>query len=209
LLPVRGRSTSVRVDGFFGIFQSDILLQVTICQIPSCTCPDHEHGNECKHKIYILHNVLKAPEHLQYQLAFLSSELREIFASAPTIPTDFSSAEDVDGKRKPVEGECPICYMDFDEENNPLVWCKAACGNNMHKSCFDQWAASQRDAGVRCVYCRTPWHVDPGDLDEVKKAGLIGVDGYVNVGEQFGMSQARDYSTYHSFWVRRHLSTRI
>ena len=188
-------------------FCADHSAQVTIGQIPSCTCPDHKKGNECKHKVYVLNNVLKAPEHLQYQLAFLSSELRDIFAAAPAIPTDLSSAEDTDGKRKPIEGECPICYMDFDEEHNELVWCTAACGNNMHKSCFDQWATSQREVGVKCVYCRTPWSVQAGDLEQVRQAGLMGVDGYVNVGEQFGMSQARDYSTYHPFWVRRQLGT--
>ena len=114
------------------------------------------------------------------------------------------SARDTDGKRKPVDGECPICYMDFDEANNELVWCKAACGNNMHKGCFDQWAASQRGVGVlKCVYCRSLWQVDAGDPAQIKQTGSVGEDGYVNVGEHFGMSQARDYSSYHPFWVRR------
>lgn len=159
----------------------------------------------------MLGHVLKAAEHLQYQLAFLSSELRDIFANAPPIPTALASAENTDGKRKAIEGECPICYMDFDEQHNALVWCKAACGNNVHKSCFDQYAASQRGAGganrIKCVYCRTPWQADEhgGDSEAVKKAGSMGADGYVNVAEHFGLSQARDYSTYHPFWARRHL----
>ena len=63
---------------------------VTINKLPRCTCPDNMKGNQCKHIVYVryliqelsvsylmavkvLHNVLKAPEHLQYQLAFLSS----------------------------------------------------------------------------------------------------------------------------------------
>jgi len=179
------------------------IYKVTIGQIPSCTCPDHLKGNECKHKVYALHTVLKAPEHLQYQLAYLSSELREIFNGAPPIPTEVSSSGDTDGNRKPIEGECPICYFDFDVEHNELVWCKAACGNNMHKSCFDQWAASQRGSAVKCVYCRTPWQVDPGDIENLTQAGTMGAEGYVNVAQQFGMSGARDYSTYHQPWVRR------
>jgi Ring finger domain len=191
------------------MLRSDILAQVTISQLPSCTCPDHRKGNECKHKVYVLHYVLKAPRHLQYQLAFLSSELREIFASAPAIPTDLATGGDTDGRRKSVDGECAICYTEFDEAHNELVWCKAACGNNMHRSCFDQWAASQRNVGVKCVYCRTPWHVDPGDVEQVKKAGSKDVDGYVNVGEHFGISRMRDVSTYHPFWVSRHLGTRM
>jgi hypothetical protein len=56
-----------------------------------------------------------------------------------------------DGNRKPVEGDCPICFMEF-ESKEEIVWCKAACGNNIHKKCFDQWAATSAESGVRCVY---------------------------------------------------------
>lgn len=46
------------------------------------------------------------------------------------------------------------------EGKEALVWCKSSCGNNMHKQCFDKWAASRRSSGqeVTCVYCRAPWH---------------------------------------------------
>lgn len=186
---------------------------MTVSSVPSCTCPDHKKGNECKHKIYALRHVLKAPEHLQYQLAFLSSELQEIFARAPAIPTDQSNIEEIDGRRKPVEGECPICYMDLDGEHNSLVWCKAACGNNMHKSCFEQWAVTQRGGSgssnpVPCVYCRTPWQFDSAcnaDSEAVKQSGSISMDGYVNVADQFGISRTRDYSTYYPNWARRQM----
>lgn len=173
---------------------------VTISHLPSCTCPDSEKGNECKHKVYALYNVLKAPSHLQYQLALLTSELAEIFSRAPPIPTDVG--EDSKGNRKPTDGECPICYMDLDEEHNKLVWCKAQCGHNLHKSCFDQWAKSQAGQEVRCVYCRTPWETDV-DVNAVRKAGEQGEDGYTNVAEQFGLSRARNYSGYYQPWARR------
>jgi Ring finger domain len=178
---------------------------VTIDKLPCCTCPDSKKGNECKHKVYALHTVLRAPENMQYQMAFLSSELREIFENAPPIPTNGAENKDKDGIRKPIEGECPICYMDFDEENNDLVWCKAACGNNMHKSCFEQWAASRRGSTVKCVFCRTPWQMDNKDLELVRKAGAVNEEGYVNVAEQFGISEVRDHSPYHQRWVRRTL----
>lgn len=174
---------------------------VTISHQPTCTCPDSLRGNECKHKVYVLSTVLKAPLDLQYQLALLSSELETIFAHAPPIPTYL--AEDSDGNRKPTDGECPICYMDLDEEHNKLVWCKSQCGHNLHKSCFDQWAASQGGREVRCVYCRTPWETDVSDLDAVKKAGEYTEEGYVNVAAQFGISRARDYSGYYQPWARR------
>ena len=65
------------------------IYSITINKVPNCTCPDSRKGNQCKHIIYVsltvgkdssfksdpakvLHNVLKAPAQLQYQLAFLS-----------------------------------------------------------------------------------------------------------------------------------------
>jgi hypothetical protein len=96
-------------------------------------------------------------------------------------------------------------YMDFDEEHNELVWCKAACGN---KDCFEQWAKSQAGKPVKCVYCRTLWQTEAGNIQELLKGGSVGADGYVNVADQLGMSGERDYSSYHPFWVDRHLGRR-
>lgn len=98
--------------------------------------------------------------------------------------------------------------MDFDEEHNELVWCKSGCGNNMHKDCFEQWAKSQGVQTVKCVYCRTPWQIDTGDIGELMKTGSVGADGYVNVSKQLGMTGERDCSTYHPYWVDRHLGRR-
>ena len=175
------------------------IYKVMIGPLPSCTCPDHQKGNECKHKVYAMHTVLKAPEDLVYQLAYLPSELREIFYGAPPIPTSTSTSNDTDGKRKPIEGECPICYQDYEPERNELVWCKAACGQNMHKSCFDHWMAAQQGVTVRCVFCRTPWEVDHGDVASLTQTGAVNAEGYVNVASRFGMSGVRDYSVYNRF----------
>ena len=65
-------STQVSWIVIFSSTQSD-LLSVTIGLEPKCTCPDYLKGNQCKHIVYALVTVLKAPPHLQYQLAFLSS----------------------------------------------------------------------------------------------------------------------------------------
>ena len=103
--------------------------------------------------------MLKAPAHLEYQLAFLSPELREIFARCPMPSADASDGnEDSDAlsKRKAIEGDCPICFMPFESnERDDIVWCRAACGNNIHRACFEQWAKSQNGREVRCVY----WYV--------------------------------------------------
>lgn len=156
---------------------------ITISHTPSCTCPDSKKGNQCKHIAYVMHRVLKAPAELEYQLAFLTSELQEIFSRAP-LPSaesgqvkDRGSASDGSGdvegekgegkeeeerdkatgtKRKSTDGcDCPICFMPFEEEemrSGDVVWCRAACGNNVHRACFEQWAEAQGGREVRCVY---------------------------------------------------------
>ncbi|KAJ9297936.1 hypothetical protein DTO271G3_4157 [Paecilomyces variotii] len=182
------------------------IYRVTIGKVPSCSCPDASKRSDlCKHIIYVLVNVLKAPEHLQYQLAFLSSELREIFQGAPSSSKEDASAEDTAGKRKPVEGDCPICFMEFDPKTEEIVWCKAACGNNVHKVCFRRWAMTQRANGVRCVYCRSDWQADEKGLElaTLLQHGRVNDDGYVNVADQLGISGERDYSTYYQPWARR------
>ncbi|CAD6590956.1 MAG: hypothetical protein ASARMPREDX12_005305 [Alectoria sarmentosa] len=193
---------------------------ITICQLPSCTCPDSQKSNQSK----ILHNVLKAPEHLQYQLAFLSSvspiwvrpvdlatdenltskELHEIFAAAPApASSETSASSDAPSNRKEASGDCPICFTEFEADRDEIVWCRAKCGNNLHRDCFEQWARSQAGKEIRCVYCRTPWQGDEESLKRLKSAGKVNGEGYVNVAGELGLSGARDYSTYHQHWVRR------
>ena len=189
------------------------IYNVRIAQIPSCTCPDHLKGNQCKHIIYVLHNVLKAPEDLQYQLAFLSTELQTIFTSAPSplASASWSSEKSEEGgsgvKQRPVEGDCPICFMPFASGEGPssdqeIVYCRAACGNNIHADCFEQWAKSQAGKDVRCVYCRTVWEGDQEQIMRIvkqkMKSGLDGEgpteingEGYVNVASELGLSGAR------------------
>ncbi|KAL8930176.1 MAG: hypothetical protein Q9208_000793 [Pyrenodesmia sp. 3 TL-2023] len=177
---------------------------ITIGLEPHCTCPDNRKGNQCKHIVYVLHNVLKAPEHLQYQLAFLSSELREIFAHAPApVEATDKGNEEVAGKRKEIAGDCPICFMEFEPEKEEIVWCKAACGNNIHKDCFEQWAKSQGVTKVKCVYCRTLWQGDADSIARIKTEGKMNSEGYVNVASQLGLSRRRDTSTYHQYWLHR------
>lgn len=180
---------------------------VTISHVPMCTCPNFVKGNaQCKHIVYVLVNVLKAPRDLQYQLAFLTSELREIFDHAGPLPVDSVDEGDKDGKRKSVEGDCPICCCEMEPTAEEIVWCKAACGNNLHKSCFDQWAAAKRGQRVTCPYCRTQWQAaDGSSIKNISKTGAVGPDGYVNVASQVGLSGVRDYTSYHSYWVRREM----
>ncbi|KAG9558705.1 hypothetical protein KCU71_g9953, partial [Aureobasidium melanogenum] len=179
---------------------------VKITHVPECTCPDFRVNNnpQCKHILYVLLKVLKVSEPLNYQAAFLTSELQEIFDHAGPLPVETVHTEDKDGKRKPIEGDCPICCEELSQEKEAIVWCQAACGNNLHKTCFDQWAATKGHGQVTCPYCRTQWQteIDGGALKSLAKTGPKNRDGYVNVADQVGMSSRRDYSTYHDYWVR-------
>lgn len=176
---------------------------ITICKVPKCNCPHAEKGNQCKHIIYVMNRVLRAPTNLQYQLALLSDELREILSKAPPILSADNTAKD--GHRKEMTDDCPICCTEFEPESEEIVWCKAACGNNVHKTCFEQWAATKQGAadGVTCPFCRTPWMEDEDVVKKIVKSGKKNAEGYVNVAEELGISTQRDNSTYHSFRVRR------
>ncbi|QKX56368.1 uncharacterized protein TRUGW13939_03469 [Talaromyces rugulosus] len=206
----RGGTADVPEESVDMVGTTGNLYTVTISSKPSCSCPDAKKGNQCKHVVYVLVNVLKAREDLQYQLAFLSSELQEIFENAPPIKPAGTGSADTDdpGNRKPIEGDCPICFMEFDAQNEQIVWCKAACGNNIHKTCFSQWAATSGKRKVQCVYCRSEWLTEAGDFNAeslLQTERTVGEDGYVNVAAEVGLSGERDYSSYHQFWVNRHL----
>jgi len=164
---------------------------VEITQVPSCNCPHAKKGNQCKHIVYVLCRVLRAPAQLQFQLAFIRSELREILANAPPILNSDNTSRD--GNRKPLEDDCPICCCEFEPEKEEIVYCKAACGNNIHKTCFEQWAASKKGAsgGVTCPFCRTPWTGDEAMIKNIAKCGKKNADGYVNIAQQLGISGQR------------------
>jgi hypothetical protein len=74
------------------------------------------------------------------------------------------------------------------------VYCRATCGQNIHKECFEMWAATKhqtaRDA-VTCPMCRSPWQGDEDMVKKIKNTGTTGTDGYVNVADQLGMSRVR------------------
>lgn len=128
-------------------------------------------------------------------------ELREIFLSAPAPPSSDAGANgESASNRKEVSGDCPICFTEFAPDTDEIVWCKAACGNNIHKQCFEQWAKSQSGKEVRCVYCRQTWQGDEDSIKRIVGSGKVNAEGYVNVAGELGLTGARDYSTYHQQW---------
>lgn len=131
-------------------------------------------------------------------------ELQEIFSTAPALPSSQAEAAgDSPSNRKEVSGDCPICFTEFSPTTDEIVWCKAACGNNIHKDCFEQWAKSQSGKVIRCVYCRQQWQGDEDSIKRIVGSGKVNAEGYVNVAGELGLSGARDYSSYHQPWARR------
>ncbi|CAG8742719.1 4636_t:CDS:2, partial [Acaulospora morrowiae] len=88
-------------------------------------------------------------------------------------------------KRRPIEGDCPICYEPLDEKQRyKIVWCKSGCGNNIHKECFVKWGKSKGYyRKITCVYCRVEWKVDAD--------GEMSDEGYLNLARAQGMTYAR------------------
>ncbi|KAI1137667.1 hypothetical protein F5Y05DRAFT_77241 [Hypoxylon sp. FL0543] len=173
---------------------------VHIARQPTCTCPHAQNGNQCKHVVYVMSRVLRARFELVYQLALLTTELQEVFENAPPIGTgDDPDAYAHDKNRKPLEGDCPICFMPF-EGAEDTVYCRATCGQNIHKECFEMWAATKRKSArdrVTCPMCRTAWQGDDDMVKKIQNTGITGFDGYVNVADQLGISGERDHSTYY------------
>lgn len=107
--------------------------RVHIQRQPTCDCPHGRAGNQCKHMVWCLKSVLRAPDAHVYQLALLSTELRDIFANAPAPADEPGTGPEKDKNRKAVDGDCPICFeeMQGGDAKEPLVWCRAACGQNI------------------------------------------------------------------------------
>jgi hypothetical protein len=154
---------------------------------------------QCKHICFVMRKMLNAPDDLLYQQALLSTELQSIFESAPDIYASQSQSQEESDKRKPIEGDCPICYCELkkEEEKKPsLVWCAAACGHNFHTQCFKLWARNKSGAGVTCPMCRSAWKIDEKLATTVQKSEAKPSEGYLNVADQLGLSGVRDTSTY-------------
>lgn len=172
---------------------------VMISHMPSCSCPNtsfkrNDSGEAlCKHVLYVLHYVLKAPEHLCYQNAFLTSELKEITANAPPLPAAANSSEESnDGNRKPIEDDCPICCMDFGKDEK-ITWCRAACGNNIHEECFNLWAKTKPKDQVTCPYCRSKWEDDKPPKFGGQTETMVDVRMTERIGGYFNVRDQLDY----------------
>jgi hypothetical protein len=60
----------------------------------------------------------------------------------------------------------------------PLVFCRTACGQNMHAHCMQEWVNTRGKTPfyrVQCPYCREPW--DHGDDTDAEAKVCPDIDG--------------------------------
>lgn len=68
--------------------------------------------------------------------------------------------------RRPITEACGICYEAIHTLED-AVWCRAECGQNIHRECWDLWSAAwhslrsgsdvHEEEQPICVFCRAPW----------------------------------------------------
>lgn len=142
---------------------------VSIQNTPMCTCPDNKYRhNRCKHIFFILLRVMHSKE---VDVArFSDSDLKDMFLNSPVVQnslkvrdyqlSDYKNKQAVDIKggvvqrHMEVDDECPVC-LELLSDGGELVYCKALCGNSIHKQCFEMWDRSQNETS--CIFCRTKW----------------------------------------------------
>ncbi|KAF3005190.1 hypothetical protein E8E13_010717 [Curvularia kusanoi] len=63
-------------------------------------------------------------------------------------------------RRKPAEGECPICKEEMNSDVDDLSFCSLSCGTNFHRACVDEWHSCFPDdrSLIKCPLCRQKWY---------------------------------------------------
>ncbi|KAL0031719.1 hypothetical protein WJX79_003146 [Trebouxia sp. C0005] len=112
---------------------------VSVGRHPSCSCPDFQKGNVCKHYLFVMLRVLRLSESdpLVWQKALLKSEAEQVLGGTRSTRADAevladqsvishyrrvtgkdaastsaaaAGPHDAASKQRPIEGECAICY---------------------------------------------------------------------------------------------------
>ncbi|OLN95680.1 hypothetical protein CCHL11_04889 [Colletotrichum chlorophyti] len=134
---------------------------VTIATQTSCDCTSFRFrpGSNCKHIIYVLTHVLRAPAELLPQRTLFAEELSKLIDNAPKVrftPAEVSSNPALsNGVPKPKDGKsCPVCYKDLGEQQ---AVCCAKCGHSAHSSCFAVYSVQLAGWGLNCPVCQNDW----------------------------------------------------
>eukprot|EP00252_Welwitschia_mirabilis_P020894 TRINITY_DN521_c0_g2_i1.p1 TRINITY_DN521_c0_g2~~TRINITY_DN521_c0_g2_i1.p1 ORF type:complete len:307 (+),score=17.19 TRINITY_DN521_c0_g2_i1:252-1172(+) len=188
---------------------------VSLSQLPTCTCPDFQRGNTCKHILFVMLRVLKlSPEDPRvWQKAFLASELEDLLNAADAAESSVMANRRVrerfleisgsnpdeghgESTRRSLEGDCPVCYEPLQGAKEDVVYCRT-CGNNVHKDCFERWSRSKHGGPVTCVYCRAPWEKEK----ENAKGKYVNLAAYSDVHRSEDLSLKAFYPES-SHWIR-------
>ena len=105
--------------------------------------------------------------------------------------------------RRPIEEEdCPICFdslsPDGDQKKEQIVFCRAVCGYNFHKTCMTNWMTQSST----CPNCRADWLGDNNAASTSTRDGVVmsSPEGYTNLGRLQGQRTTRDTSTYSEWY---------
>ncbi|KAG7144908.1 hypothetical protein HYQ46_006358 [Verticillium longisporum] len=146
----------------FYIRGSDKTYCITINDSPKCDCPAKKYKpqNHCKHIIYVLVHILRAPEALIHQRKLLEDEIRALLTQGPNLrPTlnqinNDPTMKDGIAKDKTAQ-DCPVCYQSLGDEDS--VTC-VTCGRHAHESCHKKWEHENSGWGpLKCLTCQSIW----------------------------------------------------
>lgn len=150
------------------------------------------HG-PCKHLIFVFVRVLKVvrDDPVWWQTRLLPEEVTRILGTSPSahVAGDDCMAEDAVRQmyramhrgdssnacsddssdafaRKPVEGDCSICFENMADANETrpedvTTFCES-CGSNFHKTCVQNWARARER--LTCPLCRGDMSKDAAPL---------------------------------------------
>jgi hypothetical protein len=93
---------------------------------------------------------VSAPDHIV--------EEYEKRAAEQTEECEYSKCGGRHPKQKEYVGEdCAICFDEMTDKCK-VVFCKTACGNSLHKDCFERWYGMNKEG--TCVHCRQPYDLE-------------------------------------------------
>jgi len=163
ILPI----TSDNMREFAVMGSTGNLYNVTIKDIPECTCPDYQTRHaRCKHIYFILIRIMKVSEKCEDKENFTTANLRNMFAKQLMVQNDLMANQNIKIKyeklknginniieKKDTNDLCPMCLDDLDN-GEELDYCKHSCGKQIHDACYKMWIKVKP---ANCLYCTKPW----------------------------------------------------
>lgn len=138
---------------------------VTISKFPSCTCPDFENGNLCKHILFVYLRVLRCPETspIICQDALLQDELASLFVSSTinkisnknttTIPSTSLSLSSTSSYNN---SNHRVVISLVDSESEAEIETKAEVGINKNKGLETESDKNEDENNINLEECECP-----------------------------------------------------